>query len=131
MNWKQKMKYGLILKIDTNFITFVEIQCNDPDTIYLVTPHQHHIQLISWIAVTISLWTTFSIVSMYAYRKLSVKQIYGKSNKIINNFSVNQNNEEFATKIMEIVKKKSKKWFLKKLISLNFKSIKYVLINVN
>ena len=53
-----------------NLISNIYIYINDePDTIYTHSPQQHPIEFICFIGSVISLWTGFSVISMYAYGK--------------------------------------------------------------
>ena len=47
---------------------FIEFN-NEPDTIYTHSPQQHPVEFICLIGGIISLWTGFSIFSIYAYGK--------------------------------------------------------------
>ena len=82
-------------KADINLISQIYIDFNnEPDTIYTHSPQQYPIEFICLIGGIISLWTGFSVYSIYA----SGKQIFNrKQNKIEQidqaNVSVNNYNQ--------------------------------------
>ena len=57
-------------KSDINLMSEIEIQFNnEPDTIYTHSPQQYPIEFVCLIGGIISLWTGFSIFSIYAHGK--------------------------------------------------------------
>ena len=77
-------------KIHINLISMIFIDINkEPDTIYTHSPQQHPIECICFIGGVISLWTGFSVISIYAYGK----RFFGR----------NQNKVELIKRIDEAV----------------------------
>ena len=58
-----------LTKNNIESISYVDIQCYTPDTIYSHSPQQYPVEFICFIGGVISMWTGFSIISIYAYGK--------------------------------------------------------------
>ena len=58
-------------KPDINLMSVVRIyfNTNEPDKMYTHSPQQHPIEFVCFIGGVISLWTGFSVISMYSYGK--------------------------------------------------------------
>ena len=109
-------------KPDLNLLSEIFVQFNnDPDTIYTHSPQQYPIEFICLIGGVISLWTGFSVLSLYAFGKRIINR---KQNKIeaikvnvnlVNNkkiASINKKNDKISSlknvmKMMKILKKKN------------------------
>ena len=109
-------------KSDINLISRIDIYFNnEPDTIYAHSPQQYPIEFICLIGGVISLWTGFSVLSLYAFGKRIINR---KQNKIeaikvnvnsVNNkkiASINKKNDKISSlknvmKMMKILKKKN------------------------
>lgn len=76
-------KFNKSLQI--NELTAVQIEFGDePDTIYSHSPQQHLVELICFIGGVISLWTGFSVSSLYAYgKKLFMKNNSNQMSKVL------------------------------------------------
>ena len=62
------------MKNDYSLFTNIQISFSDePDTIYRYSPEQYTIEFVTFLCGVISLWTGFSIISMYAYLKRFLK----------------------------------------------------------
>ena len=104
---------------ENSTFTFVRIFTSDePDTIYTHSPLFYPIEFICFIGGVISLWTGFSVLSMYAYGKgFLVKkqnQINPKKmvNVTVNNnkkiiFISKKNNDTTLKKTRKVIKKNS------------------------
>lgn len=69
VKWDKEFNQNL-RHINISKITMVTISFGDePDTIYTHSPQQYVVEFICFIGGVISLWTGFSIMSMYAYGK--------------------------------------------------------------
>ena len=117
------LKSKLNAKASLNLLSFVQINFNnEPDTIYTHSPLQYPIEFICLIGGVISLWTGFSIFSIYAFGKRITNR---KQNKIeaievnvnaVNNKKIaliNKKNNKISSlknimKTMKILKKKNK-----------------------
>lgn len=78
--------------IDLTKLSVVDIRLNgQPDTIYRHSPQQHPIEFICFIGVIISLWTGFSVISLYAYGKGFFMR-KNKNSKHEKNSSINSRN---------------------------------------
>ena len=106
-------------KQDLDLVSYIRIlQSNEPYTIYRHSPQQHPVEFICFIGGIISLWTEFSVLSIYAYgkrflikrqiQKQSKKSVYILVNKI-NSVLINKNNNKmpFLKKIRKFVRKKN------------------------
>ena len=102
-------------KPDINLMSVIYIDFNnEPDTIYIHSPQQYPIEFICLIGGVISLWTGFSVVSLYAFGKRIINR---KPNKIeaikvnvVNNkkmASINKKNGKISsleTKLNKVMK---------------------------
>ena len=78
---------------------------DEPNTIYTHSPQQYPIEFICLIGWMISLWTGFSVMSMYGYGKELLKGQKVKSKKpvvLVNNlyFGKKKNGKVMAVKII-------------------------------
>ena len=82
-------------KADINLLSQIHIYFNtEPDTIYTHSPHQYPIEFICLIEGVISLWTGFSVVSIYAYGKRVFNRKQNKVEQIDHdNVGVNNYNQ--------------------------------------
>lgn len=108
-------------KDDINLITSIQIIYGDEhDTIYTHSPQQKLVEIISFVGGIISLWTGFSVLSIYAYgRRIFIRnQIKEQSKKSIqvlisniNKFFINKTNGKMpiVNKIWKFIKKKDSK----------------------
>ena len=100
-----QLNTSMFQSLDYNLITCIEIVFGDePDTIYTHSPQQYPIEFICLIGCVISLWTGFSIMSMYGYGKGLLKGQKVKSKKsvvLVNNlyFGKKKNGKVMAVKI--------------------------------
>ena len=108
-------------KLNTNLMSALHVQFdNDPDTIYTHSPQQYPIEFICLIGGVISLWTGFSVLSLYAFGKRIINRRQNKIEAIkVNANSVNnkkiasiKKNEKISSlknvmKMMKILKKKN------------------------
>ena len=68
-------------KLNINFISSLQIGFNiDPETIYTHLPQQYPIEFVCLIGGVISLWTGFSVLSLYAFGRRIINR---KQNKAI------------------------------------------------
>ena len=96
------------VKVDTNSISYICILFNnEPDTIYTHSPQQYPIEFICFIGGVISLWTGFSVLSMYGFRK----RFFGRKQN---------ENEEIKLMLMQLIIRKSIRR-IKKITSLETK----------
>ena len=73
-------------KFDINSISTILIRSsNDPETIYTHSPQQYPIEFICFIGGVISLWTGFSVHSIYAYGKRFLRRNQNKVEELDNN----------------------------------------------
>ena len=108
-------------KNDINLITSIQIIFGDEhDTIYAHSPQQKLVEIISFVGGIISLWTGFSVLSIYAYgKRIFIRnQIEKQSQKSIqvlinniNKFFINKTNDKMSivNKIWKFIKKKDTK----------------------
>lgn len=85
----------------------------EPDTIYRHSPAQYLVQFITFLCGVISLWTGFSVMSMYVYgKRLFNGQM--KSNQEMNLFTRRTRSVSIVKNIYNLNgKKKSKKLFVR------------------
>ena len=109
-------------KADINLITQIDINFNnEPDIIYIHTPQQYPIEFICLLGGVISLWTGFSVISLFAFGKKffrrkqnEIKEIKFNVNSVNNKkiTSINKNNKMSYLKnvmtMMKILKKKNR-----------------------
>ena len=109
-------------KLNINLMSSLQIEFNnDPETIYTHLPQQYPIEFICFTGGVISLWTGFSVLSLYAFGKRIINR---KQNKIeaikvnvnsVNNkkiASINKKNDKISSlknvlKTVKILKKKN------------------------
>ena len=112
------------VKSDINLRSIVRILFNkEPDTIYIHSPQQYPIEIICFIGGVISLWTGFSVISIYAYGKQYFRRNQNKVELIktvlgaVNNRKrvlINKMNDKISSlqtklnKVMKVIKIKKK-----------------------
>ena len=113
------------IEANANLISYVYIQINnEPDTIYIHSPQQYPIEFICFIGGVISLWTGFSVLSMYGFRKRFFGRKQNRNEEIklvnvnaINNKKINKNNniilETKLNKLMNVMKIREKNHVIK------------------
>ena len=86
------------VKANINLISEIEIEFNSqPDTIYSHSPKQYPVEFLCFIGGVISLWTGFSVASIYAYgkhvfnKKQNEIEQMNKDNITVNNYIHNHN----------------------------------------
>ena len=105
-------------KADINLLSLVQIYFNnEPDTIYTHSPQQYPIEFICLIGGVISLWTGFSVFSIYAFGKRlirreenqiePIKSFNVTVSNIHKHFFVKKNDRILIKKLRKIVKKKN------------------------
>ena len=85
-------------KFDAKLMSIVKIIFNnEPDTIYTHSPLQNPIEFICFIGGVISLWTGFSVISVYAYGKRFFRRNQNKVDEldknsvIVNHYHIHNN----------------------------------------
>ena len=102
-------------KSDINFISQIIIQFNnEPDIIYTHSPQQYPIEFICLIGWVISLWTGFSVISLFDFGK----RFFNKKQTEIEPIKVNVN--MVNKKIFLINKNNNKTSSLKNVIKMKF-----------
>ena len=104
-----------------NSISYINIITFNPNTIYSHSPQQPPVEFICFIGGVISLWTGFSVISIYAYGKQifskkqnKIEQMKPANNKVTKKIAQLINNktlfwENKLNKLMKIVKISKKK----------------------
>ena len=106
-------------KANINLMSGIDIYFNnEPDTIYAHSPQQYPIEFICLIGGVISLWTGFSVFSIYAYGKHVFNRKQDKIEVNVNSVnnkkiaSINKKNDKISSlknvmKMMKILKRKN------------------------
>ena len=82
-NGKKYAKYSMDAHPDIDFNSLIHLKIsvsNNPDKIYSHSPQQHVVEFLCFVGGVISLWTGFSVLSLYGY----AKQFFMRKNQQVN-----------------------------------------------